>query len=217
LREIYFVRHGQASYGAEDYDRLSALGHQQSDWLGQHLAQTTDPFDRIVTGTLRRHRETFADVAKSLGQVQAHEDPRLNEMSYFVMESRYLAHAGRAAPQSQDGMAALFVEVISAWASGDINGDIEPFEDFRSRVLAAFDDHAQQGRRLLVISSGGPLGIIVQRALGLDIAAMANVMLATMNASFSRFLPREGRTMLLQFNAIPHLEARARHHAQTFL
>jgi phosphohistidine phosphatase SixA len=63
VAELFLVRHAQASFGTDDYDRLSDLGHQQSRWLGDYFAQRGLVFDRVVTGTLRRHRETLSGLA----------------------------------------------------------------------------------------------------------------------------------------------------------
>ena len=60
MAELWLVRHAQASFGTDDYDRLSELGHRQSRWLGQWFADRDIVFDRVVTGSLRRHRETLA-------------------------------------------------------------------------------------------------------------------------------------------------------------
>ena len=57
---LYLVRHGQASFGEADYDRLSPMGHQQSRRLGEYFAGQGLVFDAVITGTLRRHAETFA-------------------------------------------------------------------------------------------------------------------------------------------------------------
>ncbi|HAD08992.1 MAG TPA: histidine phosphatase, partial [Porticoccaceae bacterium] len=59
MSEIYFVRHGQASLGAKNYDKLSDLGWQQARWLGEHFRDQDLNFDRIVVGDMRRHRETL--------------------------------------------------------------------------------------------------------------------------------------------------------------
>ena len=68
MGHIYLIRHGQASFGADDYDKLSPLGHQQSERLGQYLAQRSQrmglTWDAVLTGSLRRHAETWAGVAK---------------------------------------------------------------------------------------------------------------------------------------------------------
>jgi len=39
MNEIYFIRHGQASFGEENYDRLSDLGVKQAKHLARHLAK----------------------------------------------------------------------------------------------------------------------------------------------------------------------------------
>ena len=61
---IYLIRHGQASFGADDYDKLSPLGHQQSERLGQYLAQRSErlglTWEAVLTGSLRRHEETLS-------------------------------------------------------------------------------------------------------------------------------------------------------------
>ena len=38
MPEFFLVRHGQASFGADNYDKLSALGHRQARWLGGYFA-----------------------------------------------------------------------------------------------------------------------------------------------------------------------------------
>ena len=64
---LYLVRHGQASFGAADYDRLSALGERQSVRLGAYWRERGVVFNAVLTGTLRRHRQTWAGIAAGLG------------------------------------------------------------------------------------------------------------------------------------------------------
>ena len=64
MSEIYFIRHGQASFGSENYDNLSELGHQQSKILGNYLKETGVEFDRVVTGTLNRQQQTCENIIK---------------------------------------------------------------------------------------------------------------------------------------------------------
>ena len=61
---LYLVRHGQASFGAADYDRLSELGERQSERLGRYWAERGLRFDAVITGTLRRHAQTWAGIAR---------------------------------------------------------------------------------------------------------------------------------------------------------
>ncbi|WP_045877185.1 histidine phosphatase family protein [Pseudofrankia sp. DC12] len=57
---VYLVRHGQASFGAADYDVLSELGHRQAALAGAELRARGVRVDLVATGTLRRQRETAA-------------------------------------------------------------------------------------------------------------------------------------------------------------
>jgi broad specificity phosphatase PhoE len=217
MGELYFIRHGQASYGAENYDKLSPLGHQQSLWLGQHLAANTDGFDQIIHGNLRRHRETLEGLEKSLSRADTIEDPRLNEMSYFVMERAYLAEYGEDIATVPHEMEAQFKRIMTAWQQNRIDDAPESFDDFKARVLAAVDEHMVDGKRTLIVSSGGPSAVVLSRVLGLDINGLTEIVLRTYNASYSRYLLRENKLVLNQFNGIGHLESRERQFAQTLL
>ena len=58
MSELILVRHGQASFGAESYDKLSAKGVEQAKILAQHWQGLSENFDHIYSGTLLRQRET---------------------------------------------------------------------------------------------------------------------------------------------------------------
>ena len=67
---LYLVRHGQASFGADDYDQLSELGQRQSVRLGQYLRERLGDalhFDAVLTGTLRRQLGTWQGIAEGGG------------------------------------------------------------------------------------------------------------------------------------------------------
>ena len=77
---LYLVRHGQASFGAEDYDNLSELGHRQSVRLGEYFAGKGLEFDTVLTGTLKRHAQTWSGIAQGAGlTLQPTLWPGLNE------------------------------------------------------------------------------------------------------------------------------------------
>lgn len=66
MGNLYLVRHGQASFGAADYDQLSPLGHQQSVRLGAYFQQQGLLFDAVLCGTLRRHQQTWAGICEGM-------------------------------------------------------------------------------------------------------------------------------------------------------
>ncbi len=77
---LYLVRHGQASFGAEDYDNLSELGHKQAVRLGEYWRERGMVFDAVIIGTLNRHRQTWEGIAKGLGvEAEVLPWPGLNE------------------------------------------------------------------------------------------------------------------------------------------
>lgn len=63
MTRVLFVRHGQASAGAADYDELSELGRTQARQLGRWLAEKGKAPTHIYVGPRRRHRDTFAELA----------------------------------------------------------------------------------------------------------------------------------------------------------
>ena len=66
---VHLVRHGQASFGADDYDQLSALGVRQCVRLGEYFRQRGRRFDAVLTGTLKRHAQSLAGIAQGLPDV----------------------------------------------------------------------------------------------------------------------------------------------------
>ncbi|MEM9794981.1 MAG: histidine phosphatase family protein [Pseudomonadota bacterium] len=211
MGEILLVRHGQANSGATteaDYDRLSDLGHRQARWLGEWLQAHDAQFDHILSGTLRRQRETVTGMGFT-----ADEDSRLNELDYYTLSAALTAVKGVPHP-GPDGFADHMPQVFAAWQAAEIEG-AEPYTQFESRVRDLLDEAAVPGRRLLCVTSGGVIGMVLRHLLGLDLTAMSNVMLPIYNTSLHRIRVTPDRTILAGYNATPHLDAPARSAART--
>ncbi len=221
MSQITLIRHGQANTQARDeaeYDRLSPLGHQQAQWLGEHLrASATEPgqiHGRIYCGTLTRHLETAA--AMGVGD-RAVRDPRLNELEYFTLAQLLEQQQGMAIPQDREGFVAHLPMVFEAWQRGEIENPPESFQDFEARVDAALAEIAAGPGPALVVTSGGLIAMVMRQMLELDTRAMARMALAIMNTSLHRVFPIGDRLSPTLFNAVPHLEHPERHFAQTHL
>lgn len=219
MGEIVFVRHGQASFGTDDYDRLSDLGWQQARWLGEHFRHERRRFHLTASGNLRRHRETAEAIAESAGAEDAIVLPGLNEMDFDrLLED---AEAGGVIPSAQfedsEDFAREFPKIMKAWEAKTFTTTHEPFEDFNARVTSAVESLMRDGRDVLIVSSGGPKAVVMRHVLGLATTKMAQVLLTIHNASFSRFLVREGALMLGEFNATPHLAGPDRAHLRTYI
>jgi len=214
MGEITLIRHGQANSTAQDeasYDQLSPLGHDQATWLGTHLRDHDAPFDAVLTGTLHRHRQTH-EAMGDMG-VNPVEDARLNELDYFNLASALRDTRGVPMPGPGE-FAAHVPQVLAAWHAGDIQGE-EPFAAFETRVTSILQEAAMPGRRVICITSGGVIGMVLRHLLDLTPQAMAHVMLPVMNSSIHRLHVSEAGTYLAGFNAIPHLAAPDRAHART--
>lgn len=80
---IYLIRHGQASFGKEDYDQLSEPGWEQSRLLGRALQNQMLGLPRALCGTMRRHRETAEATLGELGLPKEwHTDTGFNEYNH---------------------------------------------------------------------------------------------------------------------------------------
>lgn len=194
MGELVLIRHGQANSAAKDedgYDRLSPLGHQQAAWLGDWLRTHDAPFDRVLTGTLRRHRET----AEGLGDMGAvpEIDPRLNEMDYFNLSRAHAEKNGHREVQGPEDFVGHISDVMHAWHRAEICGQ-ESYADFEARVAEVLDLAATRGRRVLCVTSGGVIGMMVRHLLDLDIARMATLLVPIRNCSIHRIAVMEQRS-----------------------
>lgn len=211
MGEILLVRHGQANSGAtteDDYDRLSELGHQQARWLGDWMRAHEGAFDHVLSGTLRRHHETVAGMGYA-----AEEDARLNELDYYTLTQRLSEVKGTPAP-GPDDFADHMPKVFAAWHAAEIEGQ-EPYARFEARVGEILEEAATPGRRILCVTSGGVIGMVLRHLLGLDLLKLSEVILPIHNTSLHRVRVLPQRTILSGFNATPHLDPADRAHART--
>lgn len=212
MGEIILVRHGQANSGATDeesYDKLSDLGHQQARWLGDYLRDREAPFDKVIAGSLRRHRETAAGIGYADPQI----DVRLNEMDYFNLGQALEDVHGVPFPGPEE-FAAHVPQVMEAWHRAEIMG-VETFASFEARVTGVLKEAAAPGVRVLCVTSGGVIGMIIRHLLNLDPTRMAHVLLPIMNSSLHRIHVIPQGPILAGFNAVPHLDHPDRSHALT--
>ncbi|MFD1508521.1 histidine phosphatase family protein [Lacimonas salitolerans] len=217
MSTITLIRHGQANTAARDeadYDKLSALGHRQAEWLGEHLRGTRDQFTRVYTGVLVRHRET----AHSMGYAHdAVQDARLNEFEFFTLAQALQAQHDVPMPASREDFVAYMPQLMQAWSEGRIEGAPETFAAFEGRIKDALMDIAAGHGPALVITSGGLIGMAVRQVMGLGLVHYARTAISIMNTSVHRLHPVGGDLALTQFNAVPHLDRPERQFARTHL
>lgn len=216
MAEIILVRHGQANSAATDeasYDRLSDLGRQQAEWLGAHIHASDPHFDRVITGTLNRQIGT----AEAMGFGASTQDVRLNEMSYFDLAHAMEAEHGVPVPEHTTEFAQHLPLLMEYWTTDRLSQAEERYGDFAARVSALIDEICHAKGRVLLVTSGGVIGMAVTYALGLAHSSQSKIMLQIMNSSLHRLQHVHGALMVGSFNATPHLDAPERAHARTYV
>ncbi|MEL6426605.1 MAG: histidine phosphatase family protein [Pseudomonadota bacterium] len=216
MSELVLVRHGQASFGTDDYDRLSPVGFQQARWLGDYFHRHSMRFDRAFRGNLRRHRETADSIAETFPVPAYVEDARFNEFESDILITEYIRETGADSPRDRATFLHHFPEVLEGWERGTLNGS-ESYTAFRARVGAAMADVLQEGGRNLVVTSGGVICVTLAGVLGLSARGLADLLMNVHNASVHVLRMEEGRLRLELFNATPHIDGKERSHARTYI
>lgn len=217
MGHLLLVRHGQASLGAADYDNLSALGRRQSVRLGEHLREHGQRFDVVLSGTLKRHRQTCAGIAEGLQSVLAADEMAgLNEFDAEAL-IRAIHPEPLAAPDTPAAVRAHFRalrDAIAAWMQARTTPVGMPsYAAFRAGVQAALDEVRSRyaDANVLLVSSGGPISTAVGLVLGMQPEATIELNLRIRNSAVTEFATSPKRHALVSFNALPHLSEAAHH------
>lgn len=205
---LLLVRHGQASFGASDYDVLSDLGVRQAQRAGQRLRGQAGGVRRVVAGAMRRQQDTARHLLQAAGlDLPVHTDERWNEYDVGDIVAQHLP-AGRSAAQLTDSRAfqELLDEALVTWTSG--RGDhAEPYAAFRARVAAALQDVREGPGTTVVVTSAGVLGAVAATLLGGGDPVWAAVTRVQVNAAFSKVVTGRSGSSLVSVNDHAHLEA----------
>ena len=222
VSEILLLRHGQASFGAEDYDRLSNTGETQVRMLGQHLAELGMEFDAVYSGAMRRQRDSARLVLEGMG----HPSPesfalleQFNEFDHLPVLREYLE--GRA-KQTEDAVdierlsqdrgyfQTVFNAATSSWIAGELQGpNLETWVEFCGRIehgMLTLQKDMDQGGRVLVSTSAGAISVVLQSVLGTPRPEALRLAWVIRNSSLTRILWDGKRASMEMFNSVAHLE-----------
>lgn len=221
MATIYLIRHGQASFGSDDYDRLSDLGRRQATVVGQYLRDIGVRFDATYSGDLLRQRETAElAVASQPGDAPHHIDPRFNEIDndeqlrhllpeLVKTDSVLRALVERGLSSSKDYQKVIDA-VFNYWVSPECSEPrIQSWDDYSGKVAAAMREvMAQQGggKTLGIFTSGGTIATIVAQVLGLSGAQTYQFYEPIFNCSVTQIFYNGSRTSLSYFNDRSYLQ-----------
>lgn len=209
---LYLVRHGQASFGAADYDQLSELGQRQAQRLGAYWAQRGLRIDAVITGSLKRHAQTWAGIAEGAGVDNAPRVwPGLNEYdSEAVIRAIYPQPLDKPdTPERYRHHFRLLRDGLAQWMAGTVSPQGMPsYEAFVQGITSALD-HVRAnhvGQNVVIVSSGGPISTAVGHVLGLSPEATIELNLRIRNSAVTEFQFNPKRHSLLTYNTLPHLD-----------
>ena len=198
------VRHGQASYGAADYDVLSPLGETQAARTGEVLADLRP--DVVLHGAMKRQRRTAEVMVEAAGwPVVPALDDDWDEMDHLaVLDAQRRAEPGDFEGEPDERQfQAWFEKATARWLSGDHDGDYrESWAEFQDRVTGALE-RVGDGTTV-VVTSGGPIAVVVAALLE-SVAAYQRIAPVTVNAAFTRVVTGSRGRTLVSFNEHAHL------------
>ena len=227
---LVLVRHGQASFMAADYDKLSPSGERQARLLGEHWARLGIKLDRAYSGPRVRQRHTAQialeamraaggacpelETIEALDELQAEGlSAQLAQLSRHDPEVSAIAEDYALMAQGQYPTRSYPVRIerlFTAWIESGLSlPDVEHWNDFHARVrdaVQAICARAPSGGRVVGFTSAGTISTVIQLSLGLAPAVAANLMWRVRNSSQNEFLFSKDRFSLHAFNGTPHLE-----------
>ena len=205
MGSIHLIRHGQASWGAADYDQLSDLGYEQSSSLGVSWEASGWAPTAAVAGGMKRHAQTAIAAIDASGAGDGYDvDAGWDEYDHLA-----LANAQDSTAMGSDAKAfqRTLNVALEGWMAGE-PGPGETYETFRSRVLASFDAVAAQatsGRQIAVFTSGGPIALVASHLLAGDDSLFRRINDVIVNASVTTVIVGASGPRLLAFNETGHL------------
>lgn len=235
MSELVFVRHGQASFGTDSYDKLSQAGFEQVKLLARHWLGLGETFHHLYAGDLRRQQETAVELLQHVegSQRQIRTNPAFNEYDGEPLIDIYLRDHAQAGGFSAElrlpiPEERLYQKVFEAATAKWIRDELEPSEEdvgferfraFQSRVHHAMDElmeRHQKGSRVLVSTSGGVIAMALQRVLGFPDEQVIATNWMIHNSSVTRIRYGNGRVSLTLFNNLAHLEKPDLRHMITY-
>ena len=231
---VTLVRHGQASYMSQDYDRLSPLGEEQARKLGGFWARHELVFDQVFHGPANRHIRTMElageevrraglpwpepvpmaafdefdayMVAKSMVPVLVERDAEVRRLEAAFRANQDSPEAGRLLQK-------LFEEVARHWSDAAFTvPDVESWPQFRQRIGAAIAEvkaATPKSTSSVVFTSAGPIAATIAEMYDLAPRKAIEFVWLSRNTSWSEFLFSGERFSMSAFNSFPHLDSRS--------
>lgn len=230
MSQLYLVRHGQASFGAANYDQLSPLGYQQAQWLGEYFQELGIQFDRVITGSLSRQQQTAQAILAGNGQdLPLQIDAGFNEFDFHGLAAIYCRFSEIPMPGTDNGGRDFFQmlrKAMIAWSRGELHATapdtdsptLETWEQFHERVHDALQQliAREEDETVLAVSSGGAMAMALSQVLHCGVDTLINLNMQTRNTGVHHLFYNQRGFQLAGFNALAHLQRPGRMNALSY-
>jgi broad specificity phosphatase PhoE len=224
MSQIYFVRHAQASFGHDEYDRLSDLGAHQARILGDYFAQRGLKFDAVYSGTMNRQIHTAQTVLSRLSAGRSDSEVKVFaefdeydssaiiqfQMAELIREDPSLSKAVERLYRDRKFFQEIFERAVLRWVYGGLEvPGLETWPSFTQRVrtgVARIVEENGQKKTIAVFTSGGPISAVMKLALDLSDEKTIQLSWQIQNTAVSAFKYNEKQFSLSSFNSVAHLE-----------
>lgn len=203
MSAVYLVRHGQASFGAADYDVLSPVGERQAKLVGAELAERGVRPVAVWSGTLLRQRTTAGIAVAAAGlPLECATDARWNEYDHLGLVGAMIDPL----PTDPRDFQGALDRALHRWATeGASAGTAGAYADFAAAAGAALAD-AARGGTALVFTSGGVIAAICAGLLGLGPSGLVALNRVVVNAAITKVVIGRSGASLVSFNEHGHFE-----------
>lgn len=225
MTTIHVIRHAQASFGKNDYDRLSPLGARQALLLADHLESLGIDFHCFYLGEHQRHAQTFEPYENRLIKAgktfRAQKQAALNEFDYESVLRTAVPQLIKHDPtlaRDVDGMLddnlvfqRIFEKSVYMWLEKPERfPGLESWQDFSRQAATVIDSIMEEtgpGQNPVIVTSGGVVAAMVQAALDLSDKMTLGLSWQIYNGSITRFKYRDRKPVLSGFNDIAYINA----------
>lgn len=213
MTHVYLVRHGQASAGTNDYDRLSNTGIEQARLLGAYWKLNGFKADAVFSGSLKRQQHTAELALAGIEHSQPLETlEALNEYDHNAIDKLYGAGVVSDGGDLQFNQ---YVEIMARWRDAPPTDEVQSWESFSMQgwnaIRAAVDDytsnnHTAKNANLVFFTSGGVIATALQQLLSLEFTSTLQSLWQIRNASATNLLFNRDGVSLVDYNTVPHLQ-----------
>ena len=217
MARLYLVRHAQASFGAENYDKLSELGLKQSTYIPAHFSDDPTVSRALYRGDMLRHKET-ADYSFTGMTPIIH--PGLNEFDHMNVLTVYQPDINNKEKMMEIVMNQKdpkqyiedeFRNAIKRWMDEEGTSSYnETFRDFKARIIAAIQDIINTARKekqkeVIAVTSGGVISLYMTILMDMPQERMIEMNQHIANTSVTSLLFNDKKTTLSYYNNFSHL------------